>query len=166
MKKIAKRSRDKRIDQRGPSCVPSFVQNSESNKASYRSKGKKKKAAERTERERDSTTKTLLLIVILSRGPCPRPIRHVLPSAEVYDGEFCLLLLPLPIERMLSNRWMIGNWSEAFVSRFKKFPTISLVYLMSAHCLRSFCSSRCFTRTIERAARSVFVVQKGSGRGL
>lgn len=85
--------------------MPSFVQNSESNKASYRSKGKKKKkAAERTERERDSTTKTLLLIVILSHGPCPRPIRHVLPSVEVYDGEFCLLLLPLPIERMLSNR--------------------------------------------------------------
>lgn len=73
--------------------MPSFVQNSESNKASYRSKEEKKKAIERTE-GRKRFDETSLLIVILSRGPCSRPIRHVLSSAEVYDGEFCCSPLP------------------------------------------------------------------------
>lgn len=49
---------------------------------------KKKKKNDRTDGTREGFDETSLLIVILSRGSCSRPIRHVLPlPAEVY--EFC-----------------------------------------------------------------------------
>lgn len=85
-------------------CVASFVQNSESNKASYRSKEKKKNG--RTDGTREGFDETSLLIVILSRGPCSRPIRHVLPQPAGLRWRILLFPPPLPpfIKRMLSNR--------------------------------------------------------------
>lgn len=62
----------------------------------------------------------------------PWPTRRVLPPPLFTIGNFVSLCQ----YRIPSGRWVIGNWSETFVSRFKDFSTISVVYLTAGRAVR------------------------------
>lgn len=122
---------------------------------------RKKKKNDRTDGTREGFDETSLLIVILSRGSCSRPIRHVLPlPAEVY--EFCYF--PLYKENAVQpmNDWELERGIRFALQRIPdNFARLSDERPLFAILLRS--SSRCSTGTIGCAARSVFRCPKRIG---
>lgn len=166
MKKIAKRSRDKRIDQRGPSCVPSFVQNSESNKASYRSKGKKKKSGwtDGTRKGFDDQNVVANCYFIpwtvstsnSTRSTFRRGLRRRIlppPPPPSHRENAVQPMNDWELERGI--RFALQEIPDNFARLSDERPLFAILLLV-----------KMFHENDRTAARSVFVVQKESGRGL